>query len=240
MRNNRVLPLVLPLLGIFTLGTLLVLTAPQRVEKLKSTYELYATPPLSQINPSILNIVLLGHKAMYEDFIAIWLLQTLMQEGEPKEADPLMAQIRSVIRHEPKLETTYMLACFVMLNQVKRPEFCQEINLAGLRAFPMSWRLLMTQAYVEYAAMNHPAQAASFFMMAAQRQNAPEYVRKAAKKLLETKALTAEDVKASMDLIAEKDGNTQFKQLLESIQKNKREGTDEQPASRDQEPKEGL
>lgn len=230
MWKTRFLPFVLPALGVFIFGAILVSTAPQRVEKLKSTYEIYSTPPLAQIKPSILNIILLGHKAIYEDFISIWLLQTLMQEGVQKEADPLIAQIRSVIRHEPKLETTYMLACFVMLNELKRPEFCQEINLAGLRAFPMSWRLLMTQAYVEFSAMNHPAQAASFFTMAAQRENAPEYVKKAAKKLLETRDLTDEDIKASMDLIAEKEGNSQFKQLLESIQKNKREATDEQSA----------
>lgn len=221
MWKNTILPRALPTLAVLLFGGALIATIPVRVQTLKSTYELYSKPPLADVKPQFLNILLLGHKAIYEDFISIWLLQTLMQEGVKKEAEPLIEQIRSVIRHEPKLETTYMLSCFVMLNEVKRPEFCQEINLAGLRAFPMSWRLLMTQAYVEYAAMNHPAQAASFFMMAAQRENAPDYVKKAAKKLLETKTLTDEDIEASMNLIAEKDGNTQFKQLLESIQKNK-------------------
>ena len=229
MRKTRLFPFVLPALSVFIFGAILIYTAPQRVEKLKSTYEVYELFEIF-VRYGMRDFRDIGHKAIYEDFISIWLLQTLMQEGIKKEADPLIAQIRSVIRHEPKLETTYMLACFVMLNELKRPEFCQEINLAGLRAFPMSWRLLMTQAYVEYSAMNHPAQAASFFTMAAQRENAPDYVKKAAKKLLETRTLTDEDIKASMGLIAEKEGNSQFRQLLESIQQNKREGTHEQSA----------
>ncbi|RZA27366.1 MAG: hypothetical protein EOP10_00275 [Proteobacteria bacterium] len=223
MWRNSVIPRVLPFLGVLFFGGVLITTVPERVDRLKSTYQLYATPPLSQVKPEFLNILLLGHKPIYEDFIAIWLLQTIMQEGVKKEFEPFLEQVRSVIRHAPKLETSYMLSCFVMLNELKHPEVCQEITLAGLRAFPMSWRLLMTQAYVEYSAMNHPAQAASFFMMAAQRENAPPYVKKAAKKLLETKTLSPEDIEASMNLIAESDGNSQFKLMLESIQKEKKE-----------------
>jgi hypothetical protein len=215
----------LPFLAVLALGGALIATMPSRIERLKSTYQLYAPPPLSHVKPEFLNILLLGHKPIYEDFISVWLLQTIMQEGVTKEFEPMMSQIRSVIRHEPKLETTYMLSCFIMIKELKHPEVCQEIILAGLRAFPMSWRLLMTQAYVEFAEMNHPAQAASFFMMAAQRENAPDYVKKAAKKLLETKTLTSEDLEASMNLISDKEGSAQFKKLLESVRNKNRPET---------------
>lgn len=231
MWRNRIFPLILPCIGLLIFGSGLLLTLSERVQKLKSTYELYATPPLSGVQPQFLNILLLGHKAIYEDFISVWLLQTIMQEGTKKELEPFLEQVRSVIRHEPKLETTYMLACFVLLNELKAPEYCQEVNEAGLRAFPKAWRLLMTQAFVEYSALNHPAQAAGYFMLAAQNEKAPPYVKRAARKLLETKTLTDEDIQASMNILSEKDGNAQFKQLLETIQKNKEDRkTNDQPA----------
>lgn len=221
MWRTRVFALFLPCIGLLLFGSLLAFTHQERVDKLKNDYNLYATPPLSGVKPQFLNILLLGNKAVYDDFIAVWLLQTIMQEGTKKEIEPFLAQVRAVIRHSPRLETTYMLSCFAMLYELKAPEHCQEINEAGLRAFPQSWRLLMTQAYVEWFHLKHPAQAASYFTMAAQRENAPPYVQKAARKLLETNTLTDEDVQKSMDIIADRSGNKQFKQILDSIQKSK-------------------
>lgn len=219
---KKATPLVFPLLGVLLFGGALVSTMPARIVHLKGSYELYAAPPLAHMNPRFLTAFMLGQKAVYDDFISIWLLQTLMQTDTKKDHEKLMEQIRSVIKHQPKLETTYMLSCFVMLNELKHPEYCQEINLTGLKAFPMSWRLLMTQAFVEYSAMNHPAQGASFFMMAAQRENAPPYVKKAAEKLLKTKTLTDEDIRASLELISQSEGRSQFADLLKSIDKNKK------------------
>lgn len=219
---KRAAPFVFPLLAVLIFGGALVSTMPGRIVKLQQSYELYAAPPLAHMNPKFLSAFMLGQKAVYDDFISIWLLQTLMQSGVVKDHEKLMEQIRSVIKHEPKLETTYMLSCFVMINELKHPEYCQEINLAGLKAFPMSWRLLMTQAFVEYSAMNHPAQGASFFMMAAQRENAPPYVKKAAEKLLKTRTLTDEDIQASLELITQAEGKSQFVDMLKSIDKNKK------------------
>ncbi|RYZ52457.1 MAG: hypothetical protein EOP07_19590 [Proteobacteria bacterium] len=200
----------------------MALTNPSRVDKLTKSYDLYAAPPLAHMNPKFLTAFMLGQKAIYDDFISIWLLQSLMQKDSARDPEKLMEQIRSVIKHQPKLETTYMLSCFVMLKDLNSPQYCQEINLQGLKAFPMSWRLLMTQAFVEYSAMNHPAQAASFFMMAAQRENAPVYVKKAAEKLVNTRELTDDDIAKSLELIGQNEGKTQFLDLLKTIDKNKK------------------
>ncbi len=218
---KKTAPLIFPLLGTLLFGGAIVATVPLRLNHLKKSYDLYAFPPLSQVNSRFLTVLLLGQKAIYDDFISIWLLQTLMEKDHDFDHEKLIEQIRSVIQHHPRLETTYMMACFTMFYN-KHPEYCQEINLEGLKAFPMSWRLLMTQAFIEYSALNHPAQAASFFMMAAQRENAPPYVKKAARKLLETKTLTDDDVQKSMELISKAEGKSQFLELLQSIDKNKK------------------
>ncbi len=219
-------PLVVSLL--FT--GLLFQSAPQRIKTLKAEYDIFSPPPLSQLQTGLINIITLGHKAIYDDFINIWLLQTLLDERRGKDPEPMMGMIRSVIRHHPELETLYMLACFVMLQDFKKPEYCQEITLAGLKAFPKSWRLPMTQGYVEYFLLKQPAQAASFFMMASSRPDSPEYVQKTVKKLLNENNLTQDDLQKSLDILAETESSEPFLKLLKAMGKLK-DSLPEEPAS---------
>ncbi|WP_141736178.1 hypothetical protein [Oligoflexus tunisiensis] len=211
--------LILPVLASLLFIGVLLKTNDQRLKTLRNEYDIFAAPPLSQFSSGVIAVLTLGHKGIYDDFINIWLLQTLLDPRKGDDAEGMMRQIRSVIRHHPKLETTYMLSCIVMMQDFKRPEHCQEIILAGLKAFPMSWRLPMTQGYVEYFEMKQPAQAASFFMMAASRPHSPEYVQNTVKKLLREKDLTPEDLKRSLEIIAETESSDTFLKLLQSFGK---------------------
>ncbi|MCX6130441.1 MAG: hypothetical protein NTX25_15435 [Proteobacteria bacterium] len=197
----------------------LLKTIPQRVATLKSSYDVLSPPPLSGLSPNFINILTLGHKAVYDDFIDIWLLQALMDERRGNDSERMMTSIRSVIKHLPKLETIYMLACFTMFQDLKNPAACQEIMLAGLKAFPASWRLPMTQGYVEYFLMKQPAQAASFFMMAASRPDSPIYVQKTVQKLLQENTLSPEDLKRSLEIMSETESNASFIKMLEAFGK---------------------
>ncbi|MFY7929805.1 MAG: hypothetical protein ACOVS5_13120 [Oligoflexus sp.] len=192
---------------------------PQRVAQLRTSYDPLATPPLSDMHPTLINIFTLGHKNIYDDFINIWLLQIIIDSDRKHNPDELMRTIRAVIRHQPKLETIYMLSCFVMFQDYKRPEYCQEIILAGLGAFPQSWRLPMTQAFVHYFLLKEPAQAASFFMMAASRPQSPPYVQRLVQKLLKENTLAPEDVERSLDIMGFIGSGDQFKKMLETFGK---------------------
>ncbi len=211
--------LIVPFLASLLFITILLKTNDQRLKTLRAEYDIFAPPPLSQFSTGLIGVLTLGHKGIYDNFINIWLLQTLLDPRKGKDHEGMMRQIRSVIRHHPRLETTYMLSCIVMMQDFKKPEYCQEINLAGLKAFPTSWRLPMTQGYVEYFEMKQPAQAASFFMMAASRPNSPEYVQKTVKKLLSEKDLTTEDLQRSLEIIAETESSESFLKLLQSFGK---------------------
>jgi hypothetical protein len=210
---------ILPLLASILFITIILKTSDQRLKTMRAEYDIFAPPPLSQFSSGLIGVLTLGHKAIYDDFINIWLLQTLLDPRKGQDVEGMMRQIRSVIRHHPKLETTYMLSCIVMLQDFKKPEYCQEITLAGLKAFPMSWRLPMTQGYVEYFKMEQPAQAASFFMMAASRPDSPEYVQRTVKKLLSEKDLTPEDLQKSLEIVAETESSEAFIKLLKSFGK---------------------
>ncbi len=211
--------LILPFLASILFLAFLIKTNDQRLKTLRAEYDIFAPPPLSQLSSGLIDVVTLGHKSIYDDFINIWLLQTLLDPRKGKDHEAMMQQIRSVIRHHPKLETTYMLSCIVMLQDFKKHEYCQEITLAGLKAFPKSWRLPMTQGYVEYFEMKQPAQAASFFMMAASRPDSPEYVQRTVKKLLSEKDLTPHDLQKSLEIIAETESSDAFVKLLKSFGK---------------------
>lgn len=226
-RSRSLVPMAASLL----FAAALLKTSDQRLRTLRAEYDIFAPPPLSQLSTGMISVLTLGHKAIYDDFINIWLLQTLLDPRKGKDVEGMMRQIRSVIKHHPNLETTYMLGCFVMLQDFKRPEYCQEIILAGLKAFPTSWRLPMTQGYVEYFEMRQPAQAASFFMMAASRPDSPEYVQKVVKKLLSEKDLTATDLQKSLDIMAQTESNAAFIKLLEAFGKLPDPQLPETPAS---------
>ena len=206
------------LVSLFFIG-LLLKSAPHRVETLKNSYDILSPPPLSNLSSNMINIMSLGHKAIYDDFINIWLLQALLDDRRGNNPERMMQSIRSVIKHLPKLETLYMLSCFTMFQDLKKPEACQEIMLAGLKAFPTSWRLPMTQGYVEYFLLRHPAQAASFFMMAASRPDSPPYVQKTVQKLLRENTLTPADLQRSLEIIGETESNASFIKLLQSFSK---------------------
>lgn len=211
--------LVLPGLALALFGTLLWVGYPQRVQDLHRNYRIAEAPPMAQISPPFIGVLTLGHKNIYDDFINIWLLQSLLDTRKAADPEELMSSIRSVIRHVPRLESIYLLSCFTMYLDYKKPEYCQEIILAGLKAFPESWRLPMTQAYVHYFLLKEPAQAASFFMMAASRPQSPDYVKRLVKKLLAENELNAEDVKRSMEIMAGDKSGGPFLRMLEEFGK---------------------
>ncbi|SMF82578.1 hypothetical protein [Pseudobacteriovorax antillogorgiicola] len=192
-------------------------TMPERVRHLSRSYDVFKPPPLSALSSEFISIMTLGHKHVYDDFINIWLLQTLMNENKPADPDGMMNSIRSVIRHQPKLETTYLLSCIVMFEDFKKPEHCQEIILEGLKAFPQSWRLPITQGYVHAFLLKEPAQAASFFLMASSRQKAPPWVKRVVDKLLAKDNISEDDLSRSIHLLEQSSQSKSFNNIIEQM-----------------------
>ena len=176
--------------------------------------KVYQAPPLSTLPRPIVNIATLGFKAVYDDFINLWLLQILTEKNKPQNSEDLLNVINTVTSHKPPIETLYMLSCFVMMQEFNRPETCKRIILDGLSAIPNSWRLPMTQGYVQAFITNEPAQAASFFQMAASREQSPEWVKRVAIKLVSDKQLANDDISRSIEII---EAYPEAKELLQFL-----------------------
>ncbi len=141
-------------------------------------------PPLVQLDPRMIDIVTLGHRGLYDDFINIWAIQILMDEAVRRESPDAVARtIRQITRNKPKLETLYMLSCFVLAIDFQRPDLCLPISLDGMAAFPDGWKIPVTQGAVFAFKMNRPAESVPFFLIASRKAGAPAYMGSLAKKL---------------------------------------------------------
>ncbi len=76
----------------------------------------------------------------------------------------------------------------------------------------------MTQGYVSYFLMKEPAQAASFFMMAASRPKSPAYVQRLVNKLIRENTLDPKDIEESLKILDQHGGSETFKQILSTIE----------------------
>jgi hypothetical protein len=183
-----------------------------------------APPPLSGFKEPIINILTLGQKNLYDDFIDIWLVQILADpKAKTANIDELNKTILQVTDLHPKIESIYMLSCFILGIDLNRPDFCEKIILNGLNAFPNSWRLPMTQGFMYGFKLNDPVKAAAFYDLASSRQESPPYVASLAKKMLNKEPLTEGDAKEALEVMLKVPGGSRFTEFLEQNTKNRME-----------------
>ena len=193
----------------------LMRTIEPRIQDLRRSFDPYAPPPLSDLSPNLIQFMTLGHKHVYDDFINLWLLQTLMDERLDTNTGAMLSSIRAVIKHRPKLETLYLLSCIVLMERFDGVQYCQEITIAGLEVFPESWRLPIMQGYIHAVMLEEPAQGAAFFRMAASRPNKPAWVLSLAKRLASSENISQEDISKSLTIINGFPQAESFRKILE-------------------------
>lgn len=178
--------------------------------------------PLSSLPTSLIRVMTLGQKDLYDDFSAIWLLQLLaIPDLSEQDVKPLAKAILKIIAHRPKLEAMYMLSCFVLAQDLNHPEYCEPITLHGLQVFPYSWRLPMTQGFIYAFKTNSPTKAAAFYQLAGSRKDSPPYVRSLARKLLLKAKPDSRDFAESLRIMSETPGGSKITKFLLERRKDK-------------------
>lgn len=178
--------------------------------------DLYQSPPLIYLKPELIKIITLGHPEIYHHFIKIWLLQALMEIPEEESSpEKMMNLIRLVINHKPKLESIYMLSCFIMSKMYHSPEYCHEIVETGLSLYPKSFRLLVTQGYIYAFLLDKPLQASSYYFMASQKPDAPPHFKKLAIRLANKENISPKDIESTLSIILGRGQSSSFKQFLQ-------------------------
>ena len=82
-----------------------------------------------------------------------------------------------------------MISCFVLALDLGYPQGCGGVTLDGLKAFPESWRIPVTQGFVAQVAaylLKDQQSAATYYTLAASRQGAPKFLQRIAKHLVDS------------------------------------------------------
>jgi len=188
----------------------------------KAAYKLVNDPPLASVPPKILDIIMLGHGALYDDFITIWAIQILAdpQLKNLSSAENLYDSLNSILKFQPRIEGLYLLSCFVFALDLRHPEYCEKISLEGLKVFPESWRIPMTQGFISAFEMKDDLKAAAYYQMAASRPNSPEYVGKLAARLTARGYADGQDLNESVQMLMQAPGGSRIVDILRERFKN--------------------
>ncbi|MCX6126490.1 MAG: hypothetical protein NTV34_17280 [Proteobacteria bacterium] len=191
----------------------------QRGPRERLSVDKLAPPPMSQWSPRAVSIASLGHRGLYEDFSVIWLLQLLAEPdikaiGKPEQ---IYQAIIPVLRQTPKIESIYLLSCTVLAIDLKEPKYCEEITLLGLKAFPESTYIPMTQGFVFSFLLNQRAKAAPYYGLAASRPNAKDYVKRIALKFAQEAGSNINDLNDSMELLKDMPGGTKLLEMMRPV-----------------------
>jgi hypothetical protein len=188
------------------------------------SYRLVEPAPLSSIEPRILNIITLGFRGVYDDFLSIWTIQFLADARLKNFAtDEVFAAIKSTTRQRPKIESIYMLSCFVLALDLNRPDLCKEIIIDGMNALPDSWRLPVTQGFIYAYKLNDFANAAIFYSLAASRPGAPSFLKKLSQNMIEKNELSVEDMQTSLLNMFDSAGGSKVGNFLNYMMQKNRE-----------------
>ena len=188
----------------------------------REEYRLVTNPPWSRLSAKMITVLTLGHKALYDDFITIWAVQFLGDPELKAKTSPqeLSAALNTIAAHQPKIESFYLLGCFALAIDFKYPDGCEYISILGLKTFPQSWRIPMTQGFVSTLIEENDLKASAFYQLAASRPKSPPYVAKLAARLAQRGFADGQDLNETAQLFKEVPGGTKLISILREKLKN--------------------
>ena len=154
----------------------------------------YGDPFWLHIPKEIRKVLTLGQDAIYSDYLFLWSIQEATNQPRPaSEQERLFRSYKNIAKERIPFEAYYMMACYDVTLDYKRPELCSDITLEGLKAFPGSWRIIMTQAYIETYETLDIAAGAALYRLASTHEWAPPWVARLASKLESRPEITEQD-----------------------------------------------
>ena len=154
----------------------------------------YSDPFWLHIPKEIRKLLTLGQDAIYSDYLFLWSIQEATNPPRPdEEKERLFKTYTNIAKERIPFEAYYMMACYDVALDYKQPELCSQITLEGLQAFPGSWRLIMTQAYIETYEILDIAAGAALYRLASTHEWAPSWVARLATKLEAHPEITEQD-----------------------------------------------
>ncbi len=183
----------------------------------KRDYRLVDDPPFAGMRPELIDVLTLGHRGLYDDLLSIWSIQMLIdQRTNLQDPAALQRSVLQLTRQQPRVESVYMLSCFVLALDLGRPEACEPVTIDGLKALPDSWRIPVTQGFISAYKLQDRAKAALYYSVAASRPEAPEFLRQLAANLARKEDLSPSDLEGTLRQILQGRTDSRLRSFLET------------------------
>tara|TARA_Y100001970_G_scaffold247720_1_gene316673 strand:+ start:231 stop:893 length:663 start_codon:yes stop_codon:yes gene_type:complete len=205
----------------FPLGIIFVLlfaaslwqSSNQLVQARELSREEATAPFLGEYKNSVIDLVMFGHRRLYDDLVYLWLIQYIVEDKVvASDYHKDFERIKNIVRLGPKIETVYPLSCFVLAYDYKKPQDCHFITVRGLEFFPSSWVIPMTQGYLSGFQLNDPLRASFYYHMASKLPHSPPYVAKLAEKFAK-KEYSEQDRQQVIQVMRKFPGSESFMKL---------------------------
>lgn len=189
-----------------------------------ASYRLVDPPPLTTLDPRLLNIMTLGFRGVYDDLLSIWSIQFLVDPRIKSESpEEVFKSLKLISGHRPKIESIYMLSCFALGLDLERPDLCKDIIIDGMNAMPDSWRLPVTMAFMYAYKLNDIPNAATFYALAASRPDAPEFLKKLSVNMVQNNSISVQEMQESLEKMFDAPGGSKVGTFLNDLVKKKHE-----------------
>lgn len=212
---------------IILLGYSLITVSEQTRKYAIASYRLVEPPPLVSLDPRLLNIITLGFHGVYDDLLSIWSIQFLVDKRiKSLPVEEVFKSVQLISGQQPKIESIYMLSCFVLGIDMNRGDLCKEIIINGMKAMPDSWRLPVTMGYMYAHELKDYPNAAIFYSLAASRPGAPEFLKKLSVNMVQKNSISVPEMQESLEKMFDAPGGSKVDAFLNDLIKKKREKED--------------
>ncbi len=191
MRTSRQSSLFFSLVSFFFLYLLgMKVHAVKNISSLKtSSFSIFQELPLKKI-------LSLGHASLIDDLVYLEFLNVFQQKKtQTLSSESWHSYFISVIKIHPKIETIYLLVCYKMNFEWKKPEGCESVLKVGAMLLKDSWKIPFTLGYLYVFYWHNFPEASFYYDKASQVQGAPAFFKSFAKKLRENKIELEERIK---------------------------------------------
>lgn len=172
-------------------------------------------PPFAYIDPALIKIFTVGYKNVYDDLVQLWMVQSLVDDKLIESDKAGMDEaIQAALRVKPEIEGFYLLSCFTYLKNLDMPRACENVINTGIKLFPESFKLPVTQGYIELFVLNDRKKAAGYYAMAASKPNAPAHIQKIVTRMIREGGMTDDDMVAIIEELSQETTDEGWQKIL--------------------------
>lgn len=188
-------------------------------------------PPFLDVPREVINVVLLGQTAFYDDLMVLWLVQYLGggESTHRHKAEDLEVVLRKIAGKKIHHEKVYLASCFKLMMDLDKEWLCEDILRLGIEAIPESWMIPAILGKVHYEQEEY-LRAAEVLQYAGNIDGSPDYIRSIGTTILIKKNLgdTVKSKLAAADSSLSVQSRELFKQLDEEFTRRVRASSAEE------------